>query len=234
MKIPETLVVGINTHGEIPVDSTTNKPLQFRFDDADINIYKLSASAPGVSNISTIEPFESMNQKISECVQDMDQISSKMAKIKKICRSNNRENLENMMRDPKIRSDAKFREYMHQYDNAFQWQHIATDCVIDNKTYIKFTEEEIRELDIESKEPEYFNRIVFYNMDNIDLFTLIESVMDTKIETLTLKDLIDFIINLGKDKVKTIIFVDLSCSTFHREDGHALSPREIRAIRRSL
>jgi len=66
-KIPKTLVVGINLHGEIPLDSN-NIPQK---EKVPVNyIVKLNTVEPGVPNISTFENYNELSDITKEFVKE--------------------------------------------------------------------------------------------------------------------------------------------------------------------
>ena len=96
-----------------------------------------------------------------------------------------------------------------------------------DKLFIKFSEGEL--INPDNFPEHYFNKIILYNLDEFNLFNMLESV-GINVEQITMEQLMEFLVSLG---VQNLIVVDLSCSVFNGNQKF-LSDRNIRQLRRNI
>ena len=82
------------------------------------------------------------------------------------------------------------------------------------------------DLDNDNIPENYFNNIVLYNLEELELFKMLESA-GLDIDQITLGEMLEFLVNLG---VQNLIMVDLSCSVF-KGKSEFLTERNIRLKR---
>lgn len=239
MPLPKTLVIGINTHGEIPVDEN----LDIYRHQPNINILKIDAVAPGVSNIYTLEHFEKISQQINNYInrtKNWNKLTNKQItkiahNLTELLLTLNTEEIKNIVEEhqrlySKHEPNIHFQRFSHSFEHSYklnQYSHLEKH-MIHNKIYSKFEKKDYNNPD--NIDLYYFNKIIAYNLTGQpDIFDIIKS-LGVNIEQITLFQLIDILINSG---VKNIIIIDLSCSTF-KSNHSDLSERYIRSTRRIM
>jgi hypothetical protein len=119
------------------------------------------------------------------------------------------------------------QKFAHQYGNSFKIKTYEANDKIPNKLFIKFSEGEV--INPDNIPENYFNNIVLYNLEELDLFKMLESA-GLDIDQITLGEMLEFLVNLG---VQNLIMVDLSCSVF-KGKSEFLTERNIRLKRRKM
>jgi hypothetical protein len=246
----KTLVVGINLHGEIPLDKDAN-PETRRLDNK--FIIKLDAVAPGVPNISTFENYNNLSEITRELVKSNDWINQPMKSdrlfnrkykrkmkdfvisIKNRFLEENKENIkgvENLyLKKKKVHEPIEHEQnFVYNKDNLYTISTVNKGDKVNNKLFLKFTSDELDQLGIDEDdlEGEGFNKILIYNLDEetpIDVFDL----LGPEFTQITLFNLIDLLTGMGAEN---IIFIDMSCSIFTSDNS--LTKRTIRTARRQI
>lgn len=250
----KTLVVGLNLHGEIPLNKDGNPEIKYFKKKY---IAKLSAVAPGVPNISTFENYNHLsditrihvesNPWINEPMKS-DRIFKKKYKKKlekfigelknKLIKENN-ENVKGIESEYSKHLKKKNiiehqQNFIHNKDSLFNITELTNtdderDYPIINKLFLKFTPEELEDLNIDESNLDHvgFNKIIIYNLENTDIFEL----LGPEYNHITLFNLIDLLTGMGAEN---IIFVDLACSLFTNHDDIPITKRAIRSLRRGL
>uniref|UniRef100_A0A6C0DS34 Uncharacterized protein n=1 Tax=viral metagenome TaxID=1070528 RepID=A0A6C0DS34_9ZZZZ len=242
----KTFIVGINLHGEIPLDNSGNpqtKNVENKF------IIKLNAVSPGVPNISTFENynnlsditrtavetnkwlrepmqserlFEGYKKKMIDFVSDLKTkfIKENAENVKGIEKEHSKKGRHNNISDDQ-------ENFLQNKDTMFTINRFETGDVITNKLFLKFTPDELSQLDIDDNiiANKGFNKIIIYNLSNSDVFEL----LGDEYKYITLFDLIDLLSGMGAEN---IIFIDLSCSVF--TSNNKISKRDVRMFRRRL
>jgi len=242
----KTFIVGINLHGEIPLDSSGNpetKTIEQNY------IIKLNGVSPGVPNISTLENYNNLNNITRKLVKKnpwlkypmksdrlLEGYKEKMVnfvtEIKNKFIEENTENIKGIEKEYSKKrrfNDVSEHEqnFIHNKDSIFKITSFETGDTIANKLFLKFTPDELEQLGIDEHviADEGFNKIIIYNLDNTDVFQL----LGEEYQYITLFNLIDLLTGMGAEN---IIFIDLSCSVFTSDPE--ISKRTIRTVRRRL
>lgn len=239
MSISKTIIIGINMHGEIPLD-INGTPIQAIVPEG-MYISVISATVCGVPNISTLDNYENIAEGVSEQTKMITnwntmskrEINDISQSIKNILIATNNEESSNIIKDyqslyKKGKQNTDMARFSHHYDKAFNISTFDSESNIPNKLYLKFQEGEVQ--DVNNIEPYYFNKIVIYNLDGEpDIFELLQS-MGMNIDEISTLDMLTFLRSLG---VENLIIVDLSCNVFKGDSAH-LTDRNIRQIRRTM
>jgi hypothetical protein len=236
--IPKTLIIGVFLHGELHI--TDNGDLDNENVPDGMRVTIINAVAPGVPNISTLEDYENMARQISKTVKERKnydtltkcQINMIAENLKDMLVKENKVQSNDILNEhQKLYSKNKvsptLRKFVHQYGNSFKIKTYEANDKIPNKLFIKFNEGEV--INPDNIPENYFNNIVLYNLEELDLFNMLESV-GLDINQITLGEMLEFLVNLG---VQNLIMVDLSCSEF-KGKSEFLTERNIRLKRRKM
>jgi len=206
---PETLIVCINTHGIVPTDIKNNicKPM-IRKMSYPINMFKINATTYGIPFISSLNNTEmicwQLNQTANRSKKPPEQIS---LILKKQCEILNRENTKNIIKDSNnsnyLNLYANYSDFMFNIVETKQHEEYV------EKLFICFDDEKMKELNIDEEEYDYFNTIRLLNLDNADLFEMIQQLGINQTQ-LSLTDLIDVLYNMTQ--MKNLIIIDMTCS----------------------
>lgn len=241
----KTLVIGINLHGEIPLDKDNN-PETRKLDNS--FIITMDAVTPGVPFISTLENYNNLSEITKKLVKSNDWLNYPMQSDRQFA-----ETYKNKMIDFVTTIKTKFikettenvkgieheyskkrkhnepfgheQDFIHNKDSLFTISTFDNGDSIANKLFLKFTQEELDQLNIDEIADKDFNKIIIYNLDNIDVFEL----LGPEYTSITLFNLIDLLTGMGAEK---IIFIDLSCSVFISDSK--ITKRTIRNVRRQI
>jgi hypothetical protein len=236
--IPKTLIIGVFLHGELHLT-----------DDGDIDndivpdrmrVTVINSVAPGVPNISTLEEYEHMATQISKTVKEgknydkltNSQINRIAENLRDMLVKKNKDQSNNIIKEhqhlySKNNVTSVLQKFVHQYGNSFKIKTYEANDKIPNKLFIKFNEGEV--INPDNIEEKYFNNIVLYNLEELDLFKMLKSA-HLDIDQITLGEMLEFLANLG---VQNLIIVDKSCSTI-KGNPEFLTERNIRLIRRQM
>jgi hypothetical protein len=225
---PETLIICINTHGIVLTDIENNisKPILQKMTHP-VNMYKINATTYGVPFISNLNNTEQI------CSQ-LNQTSNKLNLniltpqevsliLKKQCEILNRENTESIIKDSN--KSKPLNLYANYSDFMFNIVETKPHEEYVEKLFICFDDEKMKELNIDEEEFDYFNTIRLLNLDNADLFELIQQLGFNQTQ-ISLTDLIDVLYNMTE--MKNLIIIDMTCS--NTEDDKRNNSR----IRREL
>jgi hypothetical protein len=238
MNIPKTLVIGIYLHGVLPLNE--NGEIQKEKVPDGLCVTTINSVAPGISNISTIEDMENIATKLSIRIKTRKNYD----KLTNLQIKNLSENLRNLLVNinkdqsydiikvyhrqySKTQVKSSFQKFTYQYDNSFRIKTYDSFDSIPNKLFNKFSDGEL--INPKNFPEHYFNKIILYNLDEFNLFEMLESV-GLDVEEISMEHLMVFLVRLG---VKNLIIIDLSCSVFNG-DAKFLSDRHIRQIRRQI
>jgi hypothetical protein len=233
MKVPTTLYIGINTHGVIDINSD-NKIVTFAV-PKNINISYISSVAPGVDNILTLDVSEKINKNIDEYLQGQtnNQTNNQTNKSMIVETIVNIARKEETILSKYIKNDyynnkkVELAHYLYTRDKSFTVKEYTGKMLIYEKRFVEFTEQEISNCEIDIDNANYFNKIVIYNIDCIDLLQQIKLYFGRSY--IYLSELITVLVSMG---AKNIIFLDLSCNTFLSHNK--LTERSIRHMRRNM
>ena len=236
--IPNTLIIGVFLHGELHL--TDNGDLDNETVPDGMNVTIINAVAPGVPNISTLEDYENIASQISKTVKERKNYGILTNSQINIIAENLRDML---VKENKVQSNDILKEhqhlysknkvrpvlqkFVHQYGNSFKIKTYEANDKIPNKLFIKFNEGEV--INPDNIPENYFNNIVLYNLEELDLFKMLESA-GLYIDQITLGEMLEFLVNLG---FQNLIMVDLSCSVF-KGKSEFLTERNIRLKRRKM
>ena len=236
--IPKTLVVGINLHGEIPLNKD-GSPIVREVEDE--YIIKLNIVAPDVPNISTIENSNSLGEVIKKHIKTSEWLNDPM--LSERIQENYKKRMRNFVKElqeefikknePNVRGvEAEYfrsktgeissseaealrrhqQNFVHNTGSMYKIKEFSKGNYITNKLFFKFSQEELAKLEVE--ENGGFNKIVLYNFSDdsdVDVFQL----LGPGYTEITLFNLIDFLKGMG---VENIILIDLSCSVCISEE----------------
>jgi hypothetical protein len=248
--LPKTLVLGFNLHGEIPLNEKGNpytKILKLK------QLIQINAVTYGVPNVSTFETYDKLSKIVSDfnCENNIgldnedtsENLIDYTTKIQNLLIENNEEEVRDIEKQHKKLTKQcggkqtemlnKFGSYVHNSDKSYKIYSFIESDIILNKTFYKFTPEEIKyyELSEDINQNSYFNKIVVYNMEGkVDIFELLESI-GYKLTEITLFNLIDLLHGMG---VENLISIDLSCFVFKNIKGELISDRANRITRRNI
>jgi hypothetical protein len=251
----KTFVIGINLHGEIPIDSNC-QPEMIKVPNN--YILKLNAVAPGVPNISTIENYNNLGDITKRVVKENKWLNDPMmssrlegeyksrmrgfvTNLKDKFIEENKDNVagiesEYFTQGATTESHKHIQSFVHNKDHMYRITQFSKGDLIENKVFSKFTPEEIAKYGIneeQQQEDKGFNKIVIYNFldgSTMDIFQLIPDVTEISLSDL-INFLLEFALSAGFD-IDNLILIDLSCSTFRSEQD--LSSTATRCLRRGL
>ena len=225
MKVPTTLYIGINTHGVIDINSD-NKIVTFAVPQG-VNISYISSVAPGVENILTLDVSEKINKNIDEYLKRQTNKKSIVENIVNIARKEENILAKYIKNDYYNNRKVELAHYLYTRDKSFAVHEYRGKMLMYEKRFIEFTEKEISNYEIDIDDANYFNKIIIYNIDCIDLLQQIKLYFGRSY--IYLSELITVLVSMG---AKNIIFLDLSCNTFLADNK--LSERSIRHMRRNM
>ncbi len=238
MSIPKTLIIGAFLHGELYL--TDNGELNMDTVPDGMRVTLINAVAPGVPNISTLEDYENMAAQISNIVKrrknydelTKSQINSIAENLRDTIVKENKAQANDIINEHQhLYSKNKVRpalqKFVHQYGNSFKINTYEAQDKIPNKLFIKFNEDEV--INPDNIEENYFNNIVLYNLEELDLFKMLK-LGGLDIDQITLGQMLEFLVGLG---VQNLIIIDLSCSII-KGNPEFLTERNIRLTRRKL
>lgn len=237
MDVPKTLVIGIYMHGILPLDK--NGEMQMQKVPKGLNVTTINSVAPGITNISNIEAIETIAKQLSSKIKTKKnynkltktQITKITENIRDLLVEENKQHAFNIIKEyhysySKYKVNNDFQHFAYQYDNSFRIKTYDTYSSIPNKLFIKFTNGE--QSNPNNFHEHYFNKIILYNLQELDLFEMLETSGLT-IEHISMENLMEYFVSLG---VQNLIIVDLSCSTFNVD--YKISDRHIRQVRRHM
>jgi hypothetical protein len=250
----KTLVIGINLHGEIPIDNNC-EPEMIKVPNN--YIIKLNTVAPGVPNISTIENYNNLGDIVKRFVKENTWLNDPMesTRLKKKYKTRmlkfvtelkdkfieeNKDNIagiesEYFKKGTGTESHKHKKDFIHNTDRMYGITEFNKDDIIENKLFSKFSPEQIEHYGIDEDQLGYdkgFNKIVIYNFEDAvtqDLFEMLRVSFGLELTEIKLFDLIDLFTNMS---VENLILIDLSCSTFKSDKG--LTSRTTRCLRRDI
>ena len=238
--IPETMILVSNTHGLVPIVSKNNKTsidasLKYMKLPTDVTLTKLDVVALGVPNISTLENTNKVNDAIlkyyerflKDKLENLEpiNIAKRLRKIIKMANQQNQTDIEELVLSKKYRDEiTRFLPYFHHTDKMYHIEEIQGGNNYSEKIFTRFTQEELDHFDVTEKDDQYINRINILNMDNMDIFMMLEQ-LGYVVDELTRTQIIEFLVGLG---VKNIVSLDLACSITDSNE------RTTRRIRRNI
>ena len=238
IQIPKTLIIGVFLHGELHLHD--NGEINNDVVPAGMRVTVINAVAPGVPNISTLRDYEKMATKISRVVKRKKnydkltkcQINELSETLKDTLIKQNKTQSDDIIKEHQKRYlkntvRPELQKFAHQYGNSFKIKTYGANDKIQNKLFTKFAEGEV--INPNSVPEKYFNKIVLYNLGELDLFKMLASV-GLDIDQITLGQILEFLFNLG---VQNLIMADLSCSTI-KGNPEFLTERTIRLKRRQM
>ena len=209
---PETLIICINTHGIVPTDIENNicKPM-IRKMKHPINMIKINATTYGVPFISSLNNTEMICWQLKQTVNklNLNILTSHETShiLKKQCEILNRGNTESIIKDSN--KSKPLNLYANYSDFMFNIVETKPDEEYIEKLFICFDDEKMKELNIDEEEFDYFNTIRLLNLENVNLFELIQQLGFNQTQ-ISLTDLIDVLYNMTE--MKNLIIIDMTCS----------------------
>jgi hypothetical protein len=258
----KTFVIGINLHGEIPIDSNC-QPEMIKVPNN--YILKLNAVAPGVPNISTIENYNNLGDTTQRFVKENNWLNDPMmsSRLEEEYKSRMRgfvttlkdkfieENKDNVAgieseyftqlrfiqaNAQSATQESHIQKFVHNKDHMYRITQFSKGDLIENKVFSKFTPEQIEQYGIneeQQQEDKGFNKIVIYNFLDGSTMDIFQLIPD--VTEISLSDLINFLLEFAFSAgvgIDNLILIDLSCSTFSSEED--LSSTATRCLRRGL
>ena len=253
-KYPEIAVVLVTSHGTIKVNPTTHEPYTFRVPD-NMSMTILNAAAPGVCNMlhsydaddfsmKTIKSLK--NDDIAELLESdptafVDSLIDTLKKYDIAVKKDIYSNQKNTRDDP---PDEDEKQYIYHYDKGYKIHSYESGSLVINKEYSR------NNLTEQNDGIWNFKIIVLNKTGFPDIIREVNgrSVRD-KDTYITLQTIVDY---LKDDKVKHVVFLDLSCSSFIKapppnkslneidddddddSEEHISDERTIRDIRRNI
>lgn len=237
--IMNTLVIGINMHGEIPLQE--NGKVYTDTIPNNMNISIISSVAPGIPFVSTLSNSENLLNKIPtklKQVKDWNKLTnSQLTKITKHIRNllvdTNIKEANNIVKESqhlyvRNKTNTIYQKFSQYYDNSFKVTSYCGGDVFTDKLFIKFLDGEV--LNPFNITENYFNKLTILNSnEQQDIFQMLK-ICGLNIEQIWLSELFEFLLNIG---VENLIIIDLSCSIF-TGDPKYLTDRHIRYLRREM
>jgi len=184
MDFPKTLIVGLNLHGEIPLDATgklITKPLENNF------VIKLNTVSPGVPNISTFENYNNLSEITRKLVESNNWLNEPMKserlfennkqkmvdfveKLKTEFMEENKENVKGIEKEYQVGKKRKDisehqQNFIYNYASSFTISQFNKGDLIVNKQFYKFTPAELERLEIDDIDDEDFTPFFISNAD---------------------------------------------------------------------
>jgi len=239
MNYPETALIVITSHGEIPItkDPITkeNIPYTFIIPNEISSITKLSVIAPGVCNITNTEDVDDFVKRLMEKIKDPNEYNglltdpinylnflaqfNKEIENQVVMETIKEKHAKTENYDPTVHDD-----YVYHINKRYNVTQYKSDDEMLNKVY---TRNNRTDLNISA----WDHQMILVNaLGKPDLFIEIngKSFQDKNSE-LVFSNVVEFLKNKG---VKNIILIDLSCSVFESEA--TISKRDERGIRRGI
>ena len=218
--IPETMILVSNTHGLVPIVSKTSidSSLKYIKLPSDVTITKVDVVALGVPNISTLENTNKVNDAIlkyyerflKDKLENLEPIivAKRLQKIIKKANHQNQKDIAELVLSKKYTDEiTRFLPYFHHTDKMYHIEEIQGGKCYIEKIFTRFTQEELEHFDV-TEDDQYINRINILNMDNMDIFMMLEQ-LGYVVDELTRTQIIEFLVGLG---AKNVVFLDLACS----------------------
>ena len=206
---PETLIVCINMHGIVPTDIEKNicKPTIKKMSHP-VNMFKINATTYGVPFVSSLNNTEMICQQLKQTANMSKKTPHETSLIiRKQCKILNRENTENII---KYSNDSNYLNlYANYSDFMFNIVETKPDKEYVEKLFTCFDDIKMKELNINEEGLNFFNTIRILNLDNADLFEMIQQLGVNKTQ-ISLTDLIDVLYNMTQ--MKNLIIIDMTCS----------------------
>jgi hypothetical protein len=213
-KSPDTIIACCNTHGIIPVFGAISE--NGIYDDyfihhklpEDMNMIKITATALGVANISTLDNLNEINDTLKRFSKNlrrkplMETARKIRNEIQRITKKNAAGIINMKLGNINNEDRQHYDGYRHYADNMFLLEEIKGGEVYIDKEFVKFTETEITEL---GSNEEYINKLLLMEKDSVDFFEIFDGEM-ANVSQCT------FIQCLESMGIRNILFVDLSCS----------------------
>lgn len=225
VKLPETLVLFVTVHGNIPVDST---PQTYKIPEG-ITVTKVSATAMGVCNITTEDTVNVIRDRIKTKF-DPNNVEESLKTVFPDLQSIKKEIVQTV--ESQLKSEVAhkglFTQYLHSSDRPMTIRTYKPGEFILNKQYAR---------NFEGRERTYDFKINVMDVGNPDLLDILVkgySGAQTRRQanrdsvTLDTSYLISFLQGQG---VKHVVLFDYSCSTFVDSEGKPVTDRQERQFR---
>jgi tRNA U34 5-carboxymethylaminomethyl modifying GTPase MnmE/TrmE len=154
MNIPKTLVIGINMHGELHLTESGSLLKDVVPDNFRVTV--INAVAPGVPNISTLEKYEEMAEKVNNRIKrrknwneltkaQLDKLSES---IKGLLVKTNKQQSKDIIKEhqrlySKNQVNKSFQKFANHYDHSFKITSYNSGDKMPDKLYLKFEEGEV-------------------------------------------------------------------------------------------
>lgn len=258
-KYPEIAVVLVTSHGTIKVNPTTHEPYTFRVPD-NMSMTMLNAAAPGVCNMLHSYDADDFSMKMikslkkdeiaelleSEPTAFVDSLIDTLKKYDVAVKKDIYSNQKIIDDEP---PDVDEEQYIYHYDKAYKIRSYGTGSSVINK---EFSRNNLTE----QNDGIWNFKIIVLNKTGFP--DIIREVNGRSIKDNNTYISLETIVNyLKDDKVKHVVFLDLSCSSFVKspppqqpqpqppskslkdiddddDEEHISDPRTIRVIRRNI
>jgi hypothetical protein len=234
MDFPKTLVIGIFTHGEQPLDDDNVPKLTTLHPN--ISIHKIDMVLPGIANVSTVDNFENIGNSISQLINNKkinwDEMTSEdsyaLAKQLAYKVINEHSSMNSQINKDYNYSISKgepipyLAQYVHNSSHPLRILSYKSDEQMPDKLFTKINPGEL--VNPDNIPENYCGKIVMLNVEGEpDIFEIIEGFDDTPFSGLNAF--------FEAMEVKNLIVVDLSCNVFPNIQP---SSRLARRLRRSM
>jgi len=218
MDLPKTLILGIFTHGEQPLDNTTYSQILTNV-PPNMTIHKIDVVLPGVANVSTVENFENIGNNISELINNKkinwDELSSEqVSDLTTLLATTIVNENDNMV--SKINEDYNYgiskrdtlpflSQFVHTSSHPMRILKYRENEEMPDKLFTRIKPGEL--LNPDEIPENYSGKIVMLNVEGQpDIFEIIEGFDDTPFSGLNV-----FFEEMG---VTNLIVLDFSCNVF--------------------
>lgn len=229
VKLPETLVLSITTHGVIPIEN--EEPKEFKVPEG-MKITKVSLATIGVCNITTTEKVESISNYIAKVFEDTtldttQKLEKIVPEVKRVHGDITR-NVEQNIKTSEYATDTHFREFLTYSDRPQTIKIYEAGQSLLDKIFVRSIEEgadspydyKINMLNVKGR-PDLVKLFITGRLSPATRSSIKQEEMG--IEFSTIADVLSY------KGVKHLIVFDFSCSTMN--EG---TPRFVRAKRRRL
>lgn len=228
LEIPETVVLGITTHGAIPIEDSEVKTFEV---PSGMTITKVSLAAIGVCNLTTEDEVETASRIIGRVFQNTQRPIQKNIDLATFVVFDLHKELQKEV-DKDVKSglikDPNFQEFIRYSDKPQTQFTYTTGQKLIDKVFMRSV--------VEGMASPYDYKINMLNVtgkpDLVKLLTTGRTVPSTRASVLRentplfFSDIVEFLESKG---VKQIVVFDFSCSVM--EEG---TPRDVRVKRRRL
>lgn len=234
---PRTIILGINMHGEIPINEHSEP---FYGNLSIQNLIQINSVTCGVPNIANEESYNQITDEVSNYVDSLNvdwntdmnpqQLLDYATNIKNILMNISKDELKYIQKEYRKNRQPNLGSYIHGFDKSFELKMCNHGEKLFNKRFIIFSEDEKNSYNLD--EDSSINKIIVYNSPHKEnILQVVESSLGISMNQITLFELIELFAGMG---IQNIILVDMSCAVLYGQQGKLKNDRSIRAIRREI